>query len=1107
MGDFSSVEILEVDRTEKESFIDRAKKIHKQLIADLDHRYFDGVAVFRELAKINADDFRKGVPVIFTSLLDHGFTESISQIGKIVDSVNQTAHVWCDLHVDEVKGALVVKFDAVDELFEASVLDDILASYINLLDKLVEQEDNWRNSDINFFPDAQAERRKKVNDTNTEFPDELLHTLFAKKVIEQPDSLAVLSNQKNLTFKELFELSNKIGSKLRKLGAEPNKLVAVVMEKGWEQVPAVYGILQAGSAYLPIDPDFPDERINQLLADGEVNIVLTQSWVKDNIEWPANVSCYCIDTDDFANEDNTPLEPVQKSSDLAYVLYTSGSTGSPKGVMIEHRSVVNRMLDVNGRYRINETDRAIGLTALQHDLSVYDVFGMLIAGGAIVIPDNQDRMDPAHWAQVIKNYGVTFWNSVPAFLEMYVDYLETNKSKDVVPENLRVVILSGDWIPVSLPDRLKTIVPKIKLIGSGGPTETTIWDIYNFIEKVDPNWKSIPYGKPMANAKYYVMKDNFEECPDYVKGELYIGGTGLARGFWKDEEKTIEKFVTHPKSGERLYRSGDLGSYLPDGNVMIAGRKDFQVKIRGLRVELGEIESILETSEEIKDVVVTAVGESQTNKRLIGYVVPATPFEEPSNDKPNVFEETNTDADQSDRDGSLLSDVEKMELKLKHLEIRQDDNDKKSVQLKKPQLNKRLKDKYLARQTYRTYLNGSTKIPLNKLSEFISCVAQLNLDELPFPKYRYPSAGSLYPVQVYLYIKPNAIEDLEGGTYYYNPKDHKLVLLNANAPIKKSVHTINNYQIFEDSAFSIFLVAQMSAIAPVYGTKTIAERVGKSTFKTMVSGAQTMLFRMKQNQSTADASREFCVLEAGYMGQLLMTSAQENNIGLAPTGGVDFKQIRKYFDLEDSHLYIHGFIGGPIDPSQTKRFSLLEEISSSSGAKDPKQEFIDEIKNYLQNKIPDYMVPANIVLLDQLPLTPNGKVDRKALPIPDDGTSSDFQEVRSVELSPSVDKISQIVGSVLKLDRINPSASLFNLGATSIQIIMMTNQFENKLGYRPRIDEIYADPTIAAIADKYDKVKGVDSGAHSEDEKADKTLELLEKVKALSDDEVKSQIN
>lgn len=1108
MGDFSTVEILEVDRTEKESFVNRAKKIHQQLIADLDNRYFDGVAVFRELAKINSEDFRKGVPVIFTSLLDHGFTESISKIGKIVDSVNQTAHVWCDLHVDEVDENLVVKFDAVDELFEASVLDDMLSSYINLLKTLAENEENWEDNSLNFFPPEQAKTREHINNTKEEFPDELLNTLFEKKANEQPDRPAVIATNKQLTFKELYEFSNRIGRKLRKLGAEPDKLIAIIMEKGWEQIPAVYGILQSGAAYLPIDPDFPEERIKQLLADGEVNIVLTQSWIKDRINFDENTKCFAVDGDDFTDEDNSLLEHLQNPNNLAYVLYTSGSTGKPKGVMIEHRSVVNRMLDVNKRYGIKDTDRAIGLTALQHDLSVYDIFGMLIAGGAVVIPDSRDRMDPAHWAAIINKYNVTFWNSVPAFLDMFIDYLETNKSNDIIPDKLRMVVLSGDWIPVSLPDRLRALIPGIQIIGSGGPTETTIWDIFNFIGDVDPAWKSIPYGKPMANAKYYVMKENFEECPDYVIGELCIAGTGLARGFWKDKEKTNEKFVTHPLTGERLYRSGDLGCYLPDGNVMIAGRKDFQVKIRGLRVELGEIESILKNNPEVKDSIVTAAGESQTNKRLIGYIVPARKIDEPEIKPGEKTDAAQKDDEKEDRDGSLLSDVEKMELKLKHLEIRQDDDDKQIVPLQKTEVNDELKEKYLARQTYRKFLNNSKKIPFKEFSEFLSCLAQLNLDELPFPKYRYPSAGSLYPVQTYLYIKPNAVEDLEGGTYYYNPKDHKLVLLAENAPIKKSIHTINNYQIFEDSAFSIFLVAQMKAIAPVYGTKAISERVGKSTLKTLVSGAQTMMFRMKQNQSAADASRDFCLLEAGYMGQLLMTSAQEHLIGLAPTGGVDFERIRKYFDLEDTHMYIHGFVGGPIDKNQTKKFSFLEELPAAGSQKDPRQEFINEIKNDLQTKLPEYMIPANFVLIDELPLTPNGKVNRKALPVPEDGVATDFKEMQTGEVSPSAEKIAEIVAGVLKLENINPFANLFNLGATSIQIIMMTNQFENKLGYRPRIDEIYADPTIAAIAEKYDKAKGLDSKTNESDEKEkDKTLELLEKVKSLSEEEIKQQLN
>lgn len=1110
IGDFSAVEILEVDRTLKQPFLEKAKEIHKQLIADLDNRYMDGITVLRELSKINGDDFMKGIPIVFTSLLDHGFAQSVSQIGKIVDSVNQTAQVWLDLHVDEVDGSLLIKFDAVEELFEGSVLDDMLVAYTDILNKLAESENNWKETNLNFFPKEQAERRKQVNNTKKLVPDELLHTLFTKVAKKQPDSTAVISSKRTLTFRELDELSNSIGNKLRLTGAKPDKLVAVIMEKGWEQIPAVYGILKAGSAYLPIDPDFPGERINQLLNDSEAEMVLTQSWLKDKLGLNENIICFCVDNDDFSDTSNAELESVQRPDDLAYVLYTSGSTGQPKGVMIEHRSVVNRMLDVNDRYEIKNTDRAIALTALQHDLSAYDIFGMLMAGGSIVIPDNNKILDPAHWTELMIEHKITFWNSVPAFLEMYVDYLENKKDENLNPPLFRMTVLSGDWIPVSLPDRLRSLKPDIRIIGSGGPTETTIWDIYNFIGKVDPEWKSIPYGKPLTNATYYVMKDNLEECPDFVTGELCIGGAGLARGFWKDEQKTREKFFQHPETGERLYKSGDLGFYRTDGMIQIAGRKDFQVKIRGLRVELGEIESILKKNSNIKDAVVSAIGDSQTNKRLVAYIVPTLPIEEPEeNAKKPSPKIDDSSTNEADRDGSLLSEVEKMELKLKHLELRHDDDNKKKINLNKLKISNHTKQNYLSRQTYRTFQGNGEKISLKKFSEFISCLAQYNSDELPFPKYRYPSAGSLYPVQVYLYVKSDRIEGVEGGTYYYHPKDHRLVLLSSEPKIKKSIHTVNNYQTFEDSAFSVFLVAEMKAIAPVYGTKTISRRVGKSKLKTLLSGLHTMLVALKQQQSSADVSRDFCVLEAGYMGQLLMTASQENQIGLCPVGGVDFAQIRQYFDLKDTHIYIHGFMGGGIAPIQMKMFSLVSEMSCARSAPDPRKVLLDDVMAFLQDRIPDYMVPANFIIMKKLPLTPNGKVDRKALPVPDDGSSLASVKFAPDSLSPSVEKISKIVQNILKIENVNPSVNLFNLGATSIQIILMTNQMESKLGFRPRIDEIYADPTIAAIAKRYDKLAGTESKGGGTNEKTieeNKTLELLKKVKSLSHEEIKSKL-
>ena len=265
-------------------------------------------------------------------------------------------------------------------------------------------------------------------------------------------------------------------------------------------------------------------------------------------------------------------------------------------------------------------DRVLALSSLSFDLSVYDIFGTLAAGGTIIIPSASATRDPAHWAEVMVQEQVTVWNSVPALMAMLVEYAAGRP--EVLPHALRLVLLSGDWIPVTLPDRIKALVEGVQVISLGGATEASIWSILYPIETVDPAWKSIPYGKPMVNQRFHVLNEALEPCPVWVPGQLYIGGIGLAKGYWRDEEKTCASFITHPRTGERLYRTGDLGRYLPDGNIEFLGREDFQVKLQGYRIELGEIEAALTQHPAVRVAVVTAVGEPQGNKRLVAYVVP-----------------------------------------------------------------------------------------------------------------------------------------------------------------------------------------------------------------------------------------------------------------------------------------------------------------------------------------------------------------------------------------------------------------------------------------------------------------------------------------------------
>ncbi|HEV2707197.1 MAG TPA: amino acid adenylation domain-containing protein, partial [Pyrinomonadaceae bacterium] len=310
---------------------------------------------------------------------------------------------------------------------------------------------------------------------------------------------------------------------------------------------------------------------------------------------------------------------LQSEEDLAYVIYTSGSTGTPKGVMIDHRGAVNTILDINERFHLSADDRILALSSLSFDLSVYDIFGTLAAGATLVVPDVTPSPDPAHWAEMVKQHQVTVWNTVPALMQMLVEYVGDERRGML--ESLRLVMLSGDWIGLSLPDEVRRQATRAHVVSLGGATEASIWSILYEIGAVESEWKSIPYGHPMRNQQIYVLNERMEECPEWVTGQLYIGGVGLAKGYWRDEERTSRSFIEHGGWGERLYRTGDVGRQLATGEVEFLGREDYQVKVQGHRIELGEIEAAIGSHRRVKAAVVSAVGDRHASKSLVAYVV------------------------------------------------------------------------------------------------------------------------------------------------------------------------------------------------------------------------------------------------------------------------------------------------------------------------------------------------------------------------------------------------------------------------------------------------------------------------------------------------------
>ncbi|NES43190.1 non-ribosomal peptide synthetase, partial [Moorena sp. SIO2C4] len=627
VGDFTSLTLLEVNCTDAVPFAQRAQNLQGQLWQDLDHRYVGGVEVQRELRRQRGSYQPLGV--VFTSMLaldtlaEKGLSSEqqdffpLEQLGEVVYMVSQTPQVWLDHSVVEQNGALLLIWNVVADLFPEGFLNNMFSTYCHWLQQLATCEVAWAHTCPQLLPPYQQTQRIEVNATQAPISEDTLHGLFIQQAQQRPEAIALITPQRTLTYQDLYTEAQALGQQVQQLGATPNTLVAVLMEKGWEQIVAVLGILMAGAAYLPIDAALPQERQWSLLEQGEVKLVVTQAALNASLGLPDHLHCLVVAPQPQEIID-TPLEANVSSSDLAYVIFTSGSTGTPKGVMIDHRGAVNTIQDINQRFDVQPTDRMLAVSALNFDLSVYDIFGLLAAGGTLVMPTPEAAKDPVHWVELMTTHQVTLWNTVPALMQMLVEYL--SEHPDQVTEDLRLALLSGDWIPLNLPTQIQSLWPQGQVVSLGGATEASIWSVYYPITTVEPEWKSIPYGKPLVNQSLHVLNHNLDPCPNWVPGQLYIGGIGLAQGYWRDEQKTNASFILHPQTGERLYKTGDLARYLPDGNSEFLGREDFQVKISGYRIELGEIEATLLGHATVKETVVAAVGELQS-KQLVTYVV------------------------------------------------------------------------------------------------------------------------------------------------------------------------------------------------------------------------------------------------------------------------------------------------------------------------------------------------------------------------------------------------------------------------------------------------------------------------------------------------------
>jgi len=469
----------------------------------------------------------------------------------------------------------------------------------------------------------------EFNNTIAPYPKEkTLFGLFEEQVLRSPDAIALRKGDKTITYDELNKQCNRLANLLIDSGVVPEDNIGLLATRDFEMIIGMMAILKAGGAYVPIDPEYPIDRQEYIFNQSLLKLVIADKNypLKKQIDEKKFVKIDFSKLGVFG--DSNPGLQIN-STQLAYTIYTSGSTGRPKGVMIEHHSAVNLVLWVNNTYNVGADDRLLFITSMCFDLSVYDIFGILSAGGTLVIAESKEIQNVKTLQEMLVKYDITFWDSVPTTLDYLVRDLE-REQKDYRHTGLRVVFLSGDWIPVDLPARIKHFFPNTKVISLGGATEATVWSNFFPVEQTSRDWKSIPYGKPITNNFFYILDEQLRPVPIGVMGDLYIGGVGVARGYANDPEKTRNSFVPDPFNntlGGMMYRTGDLGRMMPDLNMEFMGRKDNQVKIQGFRIELGEIESVLNSCPLVTNSVVLAKDDSEGKKMLVGYIVPKGKFD------------------------------------------------------------------------------------------------------------------------------------------------------------------------------------------------------------------------------------------------------------------------------------------------------------------------------------------------------------------------------------------------------------------------------------------------------------------------------------------------
>ena len=654
VGQLADVMLVEVDFRTQRPFVEAAGALGREVWRAIEHStYTSGIDIMQKLNDRDDAIGRATSPFVFASVLGVGAAEEESAsgdstpfgwFGGVRPVPHSTALDTPQVHLDhqaftDVDGALLLNWDFAADLFpvtaDGGLAEILFESYAGFVRRLAEADTAAWEAPPSLVPRAHIDQQRQIQEA--EHDSELLASLeplhapfFDEARLRRREAPAVCGIDGALTFAELADAALYWARRIQEADAAcTGAPVTILIDKSCAQVVAVLAALAAGCAYVPISLSQPPVRILKILAAVECAVALVPAQPSPalaEMHFPDGCTPLQVQLTEHAQPGAAPpvaMAATPALEQLAYIIFTSGSTGEPKGVAISHRGASNTCKDINQRWSVGADDALLALAALSFDLSVYDLFGVLAAGGSLLMP-NPGSPDPELWLKRLEEHRVTVWNTAPPVLVALLESLraDSDSLSRFAALPLRLVMLSGDFCPLWVPTELRRLLTdRVEVYTLGGATEASIWSCWFHVNEVRPDWRSIPYGGPLANQQLFVLDINLKLTPKLVPGEICIGGVGLAEEYWRDAAKTGKAFVHGEPLGyrQRLYRTGDVGRYMEDGAIEIVGRMDFQLKIRGYRIEIGEVEAALNSSEGVGGAVVLPWPPNGSTQ-LVGFV-------------------------------------------------------------------------------------------------------------------------------------------------------------------------------------------------------------------------------------------------------------------------------------------------------------------------------------------------------------------------------------------------------------------------------------------------------------------------------------------------------